>query len=158
MKTLKLYVLLLIVAAGCVLAACSKEKPQQLPAPSNLHIENDALIWDEIENATGYIVYFNDAEYKINENRFNVSFITEEGSYEIKVSAASDGKRFYNSETTKYTYTIDIDKPEPPAIPTPNLKYTLLEDESGYEAPKGSADLTGKIIIPDYYRGLPVKK
>lgn len=158
MKTLKLYVLLLVVAVGCVLAACSKEKPQQLPAPSNLHIENDALIWDAVENATGYIVYFNDAEYKINKNRFNVSFITEEGSYEINVSATGDGKRFCNSETTKYTYTIDIDEPEPPAIPTPNLKYTLLEDESGYEVSKGTADLTGKIIIPDYYRGLPVKK
>ena len=158
MKTLKLYILLLVVAAGCVLAACSKEKPQQLPAPSNLHIENDALIWDAVENATGYIVYFNDAEYKINKNRFNVSFITEEGSYEINVSATGDGKRFCNSETTKYTYTIDIDEPEPPAIPTPNLKYTLLEDESGYEVSKGTADLTGKIIIPDYYRGLPVKK
>ena len=158
MKTLKLYVLLLVVAAGCVLAACSKEKPQQLPAPSNLHIENDALIWDAVENATGYIVYFNDAEYKINKNRFNVSFITEEGSYEINVSATGDGKRFCNSETTKYTYIIDIDEPEPPATPTPNLKYTLLEDESGYEVSKGTADLTGKIIIPDYYRGLPVKK
>lgn len=136
MKNLKNCFMLLIIIAACMLAACSKEQPQQLSAPSNLRVENNVLIWDEVENATGYIVYFDDAKYKINKNQFNVSFITDKGTYEIKVSAACNGKRFSNSKTTNFTYIIDTVIPEPPIIPTANLQYTLLEDGSGYEVSK----------------------
>lgn len=160
MKKWKYILLLFIATAGCFFAACAKTPSEvsreSLSSPCNLHMDGSVLVWDEVENATGYIVYYQNRECKVNENRYDLFFLTEPQAYEIEVIAVGDGSRFCDSESVKFTYTIKGE--EPPLVPTENLAYTLLEDGSGYEVSRGTADLTGVIVIPDTHESLPVKK
>ena len=48
---------LLACAAACgALVACAAA-PVRLSAPQNLRTDGNVLLWDEVENATGYVVY-----------------------------------------------------------------------------------------------------
>ena len=112
-----------------------------------------------MENATGYVVFCRDEEYETKSNSYNLSYLTDPGTYEVEVLAMGDGEHFLNSERSKYSYTVKKETtPQPELKPTKGLEYTLLKDGSGYEVARGEADLTGTIVIPDYYEGLPVKK
>ena len=50
-----LSVVLFFGGAGCQNNAAQSEP---LDAPENLHIEGKMLLWDEVKNASGYVVYY----------------------------------------------------------------------------------------------------
>ncbi len=87
--------LLLLVACG--------EKTPSLVAP-NVTLTNNVVTWNEVENASGYVVSKNDVEqpeqtttaYKITETKI--------GSYEIKVKAISNDKTKYAD--SKYSLSV----------------------------------------------------
>lgn len=159
MRTFKICILSLLIVASCALAACEKQSTEkkQLDSPSQLHTVGSTLVWDKVENATGYVVFCRDEEYETKINSYNLSYLTDPGTYEVEVLAMGDGEHFLNSERAKYSYTV-IKETKPQPAPTKGLEYTLLKDGSGYEVARGEADLTGTIVIPDYHEGLPVKK
>ena len=154
---------LLACAAACgALVACAAA-PVRLSAPQNLRTDGNVLLWDEVENATGYVVYVQQEEHTINQPQYDLSSLTSPETYVIEVLALGDGKQFIDSEWTKFAYTVadpsDIAEPLPETlVPTQNLAYTLLPDGSGYQVSRGRADLRGRVVIPDSYKGLPVKK
>lgn len=154
----------------CMLVGCKGTQPTELLEPSNLKVVECILTWDTVENADEYVVFVNDKKYKTTENTFDISFLEEEGKYVIKVMALSDDEAFTASNWAKFTYVVSEEdvgsedegnigsKEEEERIPTEGLKYTLLEDGTGYEVHRGEANLEGTIIFPDTYNGLPVKK
>lgn len=154
----------------CMLVGCKGTQPTELLEPSNLKVVECILTWDTVENADEYVVFANDKKYKTTENAFDLSFLEEEGKYVIKVMALSDDEAFTASNWAKFTYVVSEEdvgsedegntgsKEEEENIPTEGLKYTLLEDGTGYEVHRGEANLEGTIIFPDTYNGLPVKK
>ena len=154
----------------CMLVGCKGTQPTELLEPSNLKVVECILTWDTVENADEYVVFANDKKYKTTENAFDLSFLEEEGKYVIKVMALSDDEAFTASNWAKFTYVVEEEsvgledeentgsKEEEEIIPTEGLKYTLLEDGTGYEVHRGEANLEGTIIFPDTYNGLPVKK
>ncbi len=161
MKAFKICILSLLIVACCALAACEKQSAEKklLDSPSQLHTVGSTLVWNEVENATGYVVFCRDEEYETKSNSYNLSYLTDPGTYEVEVLAMGDGEHFLNSERSKYSYTVIKETtPQPEVKPTKGLEYTLLKDDSGYEVARGKADLTGTIVIPDYYEGLPVKR
>lgn len=164
MKRLKICVFLFILTCGCLFCACTQMSSEKLSAPCNLRMEDNVLVWDEVENATGYVVSYEYKEYETKESRYDLSLLAAGNTYEIEVLAEGDGEYFEDSEWTKFICTIEpessenYEEPEKILLPTENLSYTLLDDGSGYEVSRGTADLAGTIVIPDYYLGLPVKK
>ncbi|MDE5562337.1 MAG: leucine-rich repeat domain-containing protein [Clostridiales bacterium] len=151
-KIIKILLCVVIATIGLMLGACSHDTNcERLATPQNLRVEDGALVWDEVKHAETYAVYVDDEEHTVDEARFSLSKLTEKNKeYELSVIAIGDGERYSDSDAAEYNYTY--------VVPTPNLSYTLLDDGSGYEVSRGNANLIGRIVIPDYYNGLPVKK
>lgn len=158
MKKTKIILPILIVAVCCLFAACTtkpKAQKPQLNAPQNLHKLFDFLVWDEVENASGYVVYMEGTEYETEECRYSLSSLSQPGEYVIEVCALGDWENYKDSEWSKYNFTVNE---KAPLKPTANLAYSLLADGSGYEVSRGKADLNGTVVFPDEYNGLPVKR
>ena len=167
MKKVGLYLLMIWMIICCGLVAACKDKPQRLNTPQNLVVNGTVLSWDKVEDASGYIVYYQYKEYTVDKCSYDLVALTEPNTYTIQVLARGDGKKFEDSHFATITYTVEENEgieptpevpPETELQPTENLKYTLLEDYSGYEVSRGGADLTGALVIPREYRYLPVKK
>lgn len=151
-----LFVLLLLLIT-CIFAACSKksEEAQKLSAPKNLTIvNNEKLTWDEVEHAVTYVVETEGTRRFVTETVFLIPQPEGYGTYEIRVKALGDGEKYTDSEWSGITYLLEK--------PTEALSYRLLEDGSGYEVKRKYSDpnrgLAGRVVIPDYYNGLPVKR
>ncbi len=153
--------LLFIVLSFCfvfLLTACTQDEepptPQttpQLATPVNVALDKDyKLTWDEVENASSYVVKIGTKENKTKTASFNFkSYSNSSATIYVK---ATGGLDYTDSEWATYEYE----------APT-TLVYTLLSDGSGYEVSRPDADdvnygLSGKIVIPDYYQGLPVTR
>lgn len=148
-----LSVVLFFGGAGCQNNAA---QPEPLDAPENLHIEGKMLLWDDVKNASGYVVYVDRNEYYVSENYYDLSYLAVEESYKINVSAIDDCGVYDDSAAAEITYYSEYAEEE--CYDEAGLKYVLLDDGSGYEASKGSSDMEGEIYIPDYVNGLPVKR
>ena len=140
----------------------------QLPKPTNLKVVERFLTWDVVENADGYIVFADDQEYETAENSFDLSFL-KAGKYVIEVMAVGDYETFTDSDRAKIPYVVETkeqeEQKEPekqeeqnPIVPTESLRYTLLEDGTGYEVHQAGLRQEQKVVIPDMHNGLPVKK
>lgn len=147
-----LSVVLFFGGAGCQNNAA---QPEPLAAPENLHIEGKMLLWDDVKNASGYVVYVDRHEYYVSENYYDLSYLAVEESYKINVSAIDDCGVYDDSAAAEIMYYSEYVEEE--CYDEAGLKYVLLEDGSGYEVSKGSSDMSGEIYIPDYVNGMPVK-
>lgn len=162
MKKIKIFLLLIFAIACCsgIVACAKKVDLPKLAEPQNLQMDGRTLVWDGVENASSYIVYFNSSEHRTDDTSFDLSELLYPYAYEIEVMAVGDEKSYGNSDWVKYNYI-------PEKILTygyddRRLQYTLLEDKSGYEVSRGSLSynddrLKGFVNIPDYFCGLPVK-
>ena len=171
-KFFKLFCLLAVVVVFCLMAACSQPKDlRQLSAPANLRVEEGVLVWDGVENACGYMVYYKNEEFPADQPRYDLSSFASPGVYLLQVQALGDGKNYSDSDCAEYSYEVkdSQDVPSPPEesedddpsqvlVPTRGLTYTPLSDGSGYSVSRGSADLPEVLVIPESYNGLPVKE
>ena len=139
------------MAAFAAFAACSQTELQapELPAPTNIHFEQEDLItWDKVEGAGFYIVETYGSQQEVDSNYF--TFEPPEENTTIKIMAVSNNLSHSDSEWAEYLYE----------APTPALKYTLTDDGSGYEVSSldrsTCAGLEGRVVIPDFINGLPV--
>ena len=142
-----LSVVLFFGGAGCQNNAA---QPEPLDAPENLHIEGKMLLWDDVKNASGYVVYVDRQyvvyvdrhEYYVSENYYDLSYLAVEESYKINVSAIDDCGVYDDSAAAEIMYYSEYVEEE--CYDEAGLKYVLLEDGSGYEASKGSSDMEGE--------------
>lgn len=161
-----LTVLLCLMACAFGFGACAQnpqgreeneEREIQLSAPDNFTLKGAVLSWDEVENADYYVLRGDGEERNLMANSYTFSDIGQSRQVVVSVRAVSFNKLYLKSEWAQYTYVYVKEEP-----PTEALKYTLLEDGSGYEVARANVDinqgLEGKVVIPDYYNGLPVKK
>ena len=128
-----------------------------LPSPQNLSIEKRILTWDPIEHANGYVVRIGNDTYETEDCRLALYGIAMNGgTYTVEVMARGN----------QATYTDSVwAKKEVSLIATPaqgrddkGFQFVLVEDHSGYEISKGTANLRGELVLPDYYCDLPVKR
>ena len=148
-----LSVVLFFGGAGCQNNAA---QPEPLDAPENLHIEGKMLLWDDVKNASGYVVYADTNENYVKENSYDIAYLDAGVTYTIEVWAVDETGAYDDSAITEITYYSEYAEEE--CYDEAGLKYVLLEDGSGYEVSKGSSDMKGEIYIPDYVNGLPVKR
>ena len=150
--------LALVLTLSCAVACKDNSEqnstqPKQLETPKNIVAENWVLTWDAVENAVGYTILFENTEYNVDNCIFDMSFYDISGTYNVEVMARGDGTDYYDSDFIASTIVLE-DK----IFDEFGFQYALLTDGTGYSVRKGKADLTGDIVIPDYFCGLPVKK
>ena len=99
---------LTIVAA---VAACNGAKQLDEPKGFTLDKDNDALVWDAVENAYSYAVYYTigrDGERRgnqiVKEPKVSLSGIVEQGEYIIYVQALAENDDFKDSKISEYVY------------------------------------------------------
>ncbi len=167
MRHVKTSLIALLVLTCLFFAACtSPQSKTRLSSPKNLHINGTTLVWDEVENAAEYVVVIGTEQFVTQTNKYDLSSLTEVGTHKIKVFAVGDGNKYANSLNAIIKYTIPDangsandtsgnDISENPKE-TKGLSYTLTEDGLGYEVSKGSANLSGVLVIPEEHNGLPV--
>lgn len=160
MKKYMKYLIMIFLAVFFVgiFSACAPEKeeePKQLATPTGLTLYEYEVTWDEVEKAKTYAVVVDEGVEKwVKYNFYEIEDYPEEKTFVIKVKAVGDGVKYIDSDWAEYTYVYE----EPNAY----LKYTLLNNGLGYEVGKKNANpnqgLKGRVVIPDFYNGLPVKK
>lgn len=153
MKRLKTAITFLLGALVCIAAAACKENPEtpsnQLAAPQNLRIVNNKLIWDSVANATGYTVSYYGADYETT-NSYCDLYIYSQESVTFEVYARGDGENRTDSEKASLTSNVSSNNL------TTGLTYTLNAEGTGYTVSGNNENLSGKVVIADYYAGLPV--
>lgn len=137
-----LSVVLFFGGAGCQNNAA---QPEPLAAPENLYIEGKMLTWDEVKNASGYVVYADKSENYVKENSYDLAYLEAGVTYTIEVWAVDETGAYDYSAITEITYYSEYAEEE--CYDEAGLKYVLLEDGSGYEVSKGSSDMEGEIYI-----------
>ena len=153
-KVVLVLLIITISATTCLFFACTKKgKTVQLSTPQNLEVVGNSLRWDAVENATEYVITFQNKEDIIYTNQFVFPDDLPVGEYQIKIYAAGDIKKYLDSDTVTYTHVVEA--------PTEALVYNLLPDGTGYEVTRKNFNHEGlgkRIVIPDFYNGLPVLK
>lgn len=141
-----------------ILSSCKNDDKiaTQLETPTNFYTEGKVVYWNEVLNADGYIIEFENKDYDVSEAKFDYTFIETPNDYSIKIHAYSNKNEFIDSEEVEYTFTVE-DKVND-GYDIKGFYYKLLDDESGYEVAKGNANIAGSLLIPSYFHGLPVKK
>ena len=170
-RSKKWYAILLLAAVGAaclgVAAGCAEpaEEPpapientpvqQQLSSPENFRMEDGVLLWDEVENAEWYTLEVNGDQLQTRFLDFEVADWDMTVTVEARVRAEGNDS-YAASAWAEFTYLGET--------PTAALSYTLLDDGSGYEVSRrggkysGFSGLEGRVVIPDEYNGLPVKR
>lgn len=149
-----LIVLLMVGVAGC--ATPTKQPVTRLSTPQNIRFEGRRVYWDSVENADEYTVIVDGEEYKTSDSFFDLSFLKEVDDYVIIIMACSNDKKYKSSQWAWETYTPEEIVQE--GYDESGLNFKLLKDGTGYEVFMGKYNQKGHIVIPDYFRGLPVKR
>lgn len=125
-KIIVIFILLVTVSITLYFALNKKEEPANpmlpenklvtketmtLKSPRNLSIVNNILTWQEIENATSYLVTIDGKEYLTNANMFNLSDANEEKGY-VKVKALSSNNNLSSINSIERYYLKEIDENE----------------------------------------------
>ena len=155
-------IFLSIIACICLFASCESLFSQEdsntlqgeLSAPKNVKIENETLVWDEVENATGNLIDINGEEYESETNSLDIFLITTiPKSYTMKVMALGNLKNLADSAWSETTeYKLDVKE----------MDFVLRGIKNNTECeilsatPGGSS---GKLVIPAMApNGIPITR
>ncbi len=155
MKHKKLIVFFSILLLLAVTVACKKEPAKQqaeeLPAPQNLRVENEYLVWDTIGNAEEYVILHDGAEYHTTEPKLDIFEMTDipDHPYSFQVYAVGDYQNYLESDlSAPFVYQFES---------FDSWEYQLDKNGTGYTV--GIANPTkikGKILVPSEYEGKPI--
>ncbi len=120
-----------------------------LKKPKNVEFSDYYITWDKVSSAAGYVAVVDGKTYETDTNKLDLLNELNEGAYTAFLKAKCDGSTYNDSEAVEISFKI---------VATKNLNYTLLPGGDGYEVSKGTADLNGRIFIPDIYNNKPVLK
>lgn len=123
----------------------------RLDAPSALSLENGAFKWDAVKNATGYVVYFNGKEYDTSTNELPLPDDTPtHGNVSVEIRSVGDGDKYVDSDWGVFSIELSTDGRD-----ENGFEYFLKDD--GYQIFRGNGSIEGKVVIPAYFKGIPVK-
>ena len=168
----KIKYLLLLSPLVLVLSSCSNK---YLSTPKNLKITDDCyLVWDKVNNATGYEVLVSNAElgnslYTVNDNKFDVlSILSNTEEFKFKVCAKDSTNKYQESNDSKelsfkaksqleyfdftfneagyYSMSMKHYEIKTPDNPFGGVTYSYADK------------IEGVFVIPSTYNGFPVRK
>ena len=145
--------ILLAVMPGAFVCLVACEAGGPLDTPQNVRVEDETLIWDEVEGAEGYIVEIDGEAREVETNEVSMfTVMIEPRAYEVRVQAygALDGPKDNSAWSETLSYTPQIAK-------SSGFGLRLTEDGTGYEI--GAADssvMQGKLVLPSAYGDKPI--
>ncbi len=107
----------------------------KLFAPTNLRVENNALVWDEVENASKYTLVVDNGDEQIVEKSFTLPSDSRAGAYVFKMKAYGDGVRYFDSDLTSEQDAFEAIKLQAPeSITNSNnvINSNAIENASAY--------------------------
>ena len=155
-KLLKIFTLgfVGVLSIACLTACGESRTPEKanepLSAPSGLKADFWEFSWQEVENATGYVVSVLEEEYQTTETSFELfEYLAPNDLVTLQVKAKGNGVETLDSEWSEVEY-----EAEPV---TKNLNYNLLPDGT-YEVycKEGEVPKNGELVLPDTYLGRDV--
>ncbi len=132
---------------------------QQLPQPQNLRVVNDSVVWNAVENASGYLVQWLRAAgqlrfitVEVTQNSFSMSEFQYGENYYVKVQAVSKDKTAY--QDSRWTGFSVLVRPwptptptnTPTDTPTPTPTRVVLR---GLRTPQNLRSLSGATVAWD---------
>ena len=157
-------IFLLLLSCLCLLTACKEANGEessnqtaqqiQLKFPKNITVdeETESLVWDEVENATGYLIDINGEEYESETNRLDIFLIMDsfDETYKIKVKSLGDEENLKDSRwsnTKNYRYS---------SIAIEEFELNYVE---GYYTIKSIPKTTrGRVLLPTKHpSGIAIK-
>jgi|GEM_PF-2295788 len=149
------------------LAACDLTRSSAVETPQNLEIDKEEklLTWEEVENATGYIVDIDGTIYEVATNSFDLSFLAE-GTYTVKIKAVGAATSSGWSQAVEYTIVKSeavnpqkLDTPQNLQIDGTTLTWTAVFNAAAYKVDidgtlysvNTSAFLLSDLTIPGQY-------
>lgn len=155
-KLILLFMVVVLACSGAVFSSCGEKEAETLSAPQNLRMEGKVLVWGEVEHATEYEIYLDKSKLdETEECNYDLSFLPAPATYRIEIMACGDGIYYLDSQKATIVYTAEEAVAQ--GYTEEGFLCYLLEDASGYSINRGIANLEGDIVLPDYYKGLPVK-
>lgn len=146
----------LLSALSCLIACGGKPKAvEQLQAPENLQINGTTLTWDAVENASGYTVNVDGNKTDTNDNKYDLSVLTEQKKYFIQIKSLGDEKKYKTSKWSQLKeYTVGQSL---------EYEFTGLYNQSSQFFQFSQFKVVGignvtsdEIVVPSTYNGLPV--
>ena len=154
--------IIFICCLACGLTACSDDSEKTpdggqtqttsvtLDMPADFNQKEFVLYWDNVENAVGYEILADGYSFTSETNSIDFFYLLDKvKTYDVYVRAVGDSETTEDSDYAETSFTL---------TPTANLRYTLSKDGNGYVVSRGTANLKGRIYIPDTYNYLPVVK
>lgn len=110
-----------------------------LPAPENVDIDNDTLTWDEVEGATGYVIYNGETELGRVESTVTSYSLAElaPGKYILTVVALGNASAYYHDSeksepADEYIVTKTLDAPTNLKVSGTTFSWDLVDNATGY--------------------------
>ena len=118
MKLKLVIVLLLSLLTGCASGVGLMPDPVALDAP-DVEVHGNVLIWDSIQNASGYAVEVNGKNVAAGIScRFDLGEYGGNGTYDVRVRAEGDGKMYLTSSWSN-PFTVNVERWSPElTVPT----------------------------------------
>lgn len=110
----KILTILLTFLGLLTISSCKSCKKEALATPTNLTISEEGLItWDNVANASEYVIYINDDSYNVSKNEYQVSDLTKDFTYYVYAK----GTNYLDSKPTdKKVYKAKV---KPPVVLDP---------------------------------------
>lgn len=164
LKRMFLLIIMLVFFASPILVGCefNFNTTQKLQAPHlSINEENKCLTWDNVKNATGYVIYCNDDVVDNVEATTQptmvyelVGVLDETGTYIFEIVAISDSLYIRNSNSSNSVrYEYNKRPVTPPTTPTENvdndreIQFTLTHDGSLNYLPLEMEDCTYNLLM-----------
>ena len=141
----------LLSALSCLIACGGKPKAVKLQVPENLQINGTTLIWDAVENASGYTVNVDGNKTDTKESTYDLSVLTEPKKYFIQIKSLGDEKKYKTSDWSQVKeYTVE-------PIIEESLEYEIAGLYNQFYQVVGIGNVASdEIVVPSTYNGLPV--
>ncbi len=159
MKRILVFLLIAITFTIPLISCTAVESGEKLPTPEIISYDRkeEVLLWREVKNAQKYVVSIDGKEYETTDLNFDFSDLKGLSSeyntyYDVKLKAKGDGKNYSSSDWAERRILINAkwDGYDEDGY------YYRLYGGNQYLIQDGKANLRGEIVIPEYYRGLPV--
>jgi len=137
-KKLIILTLFLVFLSGCVNTNINSRYP------TNITYNDDYITWDNIEDATSYILRINDEVYEVTLNAFDAS-ILKNGNYTVQIKSVYETTESYYSPS--YAFTVQRTYPivESLSINDFRLQWSAVDGALSYTISTGERNISSGI-------------
>lgn len=156
-----IFAVVCLFTLSLAITGCGKGLAKKLDMPLNVTIEINQrgsgtqyiLNWDEVEGAKGYSLDINGRPVTVEKNTLDATdYVTPGQHSSVHIKALGNGISTGDSDLNKAAVPVEV-------VSANILIFKVNEDEKSASVLSFAAEksqLAGKIVIPDYYNGLPI--